>query len=78
MDALTNAGCRLILNEVFECDELEALVARGDAFFSMLPPPDMRPPLAKSSPLNDPAPLPPDPPAQASSTQEGPEPTIEQ
>ncbi len=52
MDALTRVGCRLILNEVYECDEPEALVERGDAFFSMLPSSDVRVPLAKSSPLN--------------------------
>jgi hypothetical protein len=51
MDALTRVGCRLILNEVFECDEPEALVERGEAFFSMLPQPDVRAPLAESSPL---------------------------
>lgn len=52
MDALTLQGCRLILNEVFECDEPEALVRRGDAFFSMLPAPEVRAPLASASPLN--------------------------
>jgi hypothetical protein len=52
IDALTCEGCRLILNEVFECDELDALVNRGDAFFSMLPAPDVRAPLANASPLN--------------------------
>ena len=52
VDALTRQGCRLILNEVFECDEPEALVKRGDAFFSMLPAPDVRAPLASASPLN--------------------------
>lgn len=52
IDALTHVNCRLILNEVFECDAPEALVERGDAFFSMLPQPNMRVALAKSSPLN--------------------------
>jgi hypothetical protein len=52
IDALTTVGCRLILNEVFECDEPDALVKRGDAFFSMLPEPNVRTPLAESSPLN--------------------------
>jgi hypothetical protein len=52
IDALTREGCRLILNEVFECDEPDSLVARGDAFFGMLPQPDVRAPLAKTSPLN--------------------------
>lgn len=51
IDALTREGCRLILNEVFECDDPDALVKRGDAFFSMLPAPDFRAPLAGASPL---------------------------
>jgi len=52
IDALTREGCRLILNEVFECDEPDTLVKRGDAFFSLLPAPDVRAPLASASPLN--------------------------
>jgi hypothetical protein len=51
IDALTCQRCRLILNEVFECDEPEALVKRGEAFFTMLPAPDVRAPLASVSPL---------------------------
>jgi hypothetical protein len=51
IDALTRIGCRLVLNEVFECDEPDALLARGDAFFGMLPQPDVRVPLANTSPL---------------------------
>jgi hypothetical protein len=50
-DALTRVGCRLILNEVFECDEPEALVEQGEAFFKMLPQPGGRVPLAENSPL---------------------------
>jgi hypothetical protein len=52
IDALTREGCRLILNEVFECDDPDTLVKRGDVFFSMLPAPDIRAPLASASPLN--------------------------
>jgi hypothetical protein len=52
MDALTGVGCRLILNEVFECDDLEEVVARGDAFFKLLPEPGVHVPLAQSSPFN--------------------------
>jgi len=52
IDALTCQGCWLILNEVFECDEPDALVKRGDAFFNMLPAPGVRVPLASASPLN--------------------------
>ncbi len=52
MDALTRVDSRLILNEVFECDDPSALVERGEAFFMMLPSPDLRMPLAETSPLN--------------------------
>lgn len=52
MDALTREGCRLILNEVFECDDPDTLVRRGDAFFSMLPAPEVRVPLVSTSLLN--------------------------
>ena len=51
MDSLTRTDCRLILNEVFECDDLEALMERGNAFFGLLPPPHARIALADSSPL---------------------------
>jgi hypothetical protein len=53
--ALTATGCRLILNEVFECDDLEKLLARGDAFFALLPDPGWLTPLAANSPLKQPA-----------------------
>lgn len=52
IDSLTWVNCRLILNEVFECENPETLLERGDAFFNMLPQPGIRTPLAESSPLN--------------------------
>lgn len=52
IDALTREGCRLILNEVFECDDPDTLIKRGDTFFNMLPAPSVRSPLASASPLN--------------------------
>lgn len=52
IDALTREGCRLILNEVFECDDPDVLLKRGDNFFSILPAPGIRAPLASASPLN--------------------------
>jgi hypothetical protein len=55
IDALTRDGCRLTLNEVFECEDPDTLVERGDAFFKMLPAPDVRGPLASASLLNLPA-----------------------
>lgn len=50
MDALTGEGCRFILNEVFEVDDLEAIAKRGDAFFALLPDPQTRPLLSNHSP----------------------------
>lgn len=52
IDALTSSDCRLILNEVFECDDPQSLVLRGNAFFAMLPEPAQRPPRSERSPLN--------------------------
>jgi hypothetical protein len=52
MDCLTGVGCRLILNEVFECDDVDALVARGDSLFELLPTPEAKAPLADASPHN--------------------------
>jgi len=37
MDTLTGIGRRLILNEVFECDDLTQLIAKGNALFAELP-----------------------------------------
>jgi hypothetical protein len=51
IDALTTINCKLILNEVFECDDLNALVERGNQLFSLLPNPAMRRPLSDKSPL---------------------------
>jgi hypothetical protein len=52
IDCLSGVGCRLILNEVFECEDIDALVARGDQFFGLLPPPDERSQLSEHSPHN--------------------------
>jgi len=51
MDALTSIGCRRILNEVFECDELEKMIERANTFFGMFPTPGIQVPLAENSPL---------------------------
>ena len=50
MDALTAGGAKLILNEVFEADDLNELVQRGDSFFALLPAPEAKSPLAPHSP----------------------------
>ena len=52
MDALTASGCRFILNEVFECESLDDLSRRGDAFFSLLPEPMAKLPVAEASPYH--------------------------
>lgn len=49
MDALTAERCRLISNEVFECDDLAQLIAKGDTLFATLPTPASRPELADVS-----------------------------
>ncbi len=52
MDCLTVVNCRLILNEVFECDDVDALIARADKLFDLLPDPAAKAPLADVSPRN--------------------------
>jgi hypothetical protein len=42
MDCLSAISCRFILNEVFECDDLEGLIQRGDELFAVLPEPQIR------------------------------------
>jgi hypothetical protein len=46
------AGCRLILNEVYECDDVDGLLARGDQFFGLLPAPEEKMQLSEHSPHN--------------------------
>jgi len=50
MDSLTASGCTLILNEVFECEDIDALVQKAGQLFSLLPPPESRPALSEHSP----------------------------
>jgi hypothetical protein len=50
--AIAAEGCRLVLNEVYECDDLDALVERSEGIFSYLPVPNFSVPLAWSSPLS--------------------------
>lgn len=51
MDSLASVKCRHILNEVYECDDLEHLISRGDQLFELLPDPKNRPDLSDYSPL---------------------------
>jgi hypothetical protein len=46
------AGCRLILNEVYECEDIAGLLSRGDQFFELLPAPDEKAQLSEHSPHN--------------------------
>src|SRR5262249_52845205 len=52
MECLTVVNCRLILNEVFECDDVHGLIGRGDSLFALLPDPAAKGPLAEVSPHN--------------------------
>ena len=50
MDCLSSVACRNILNEVYECEKLKDLIARGDELFKILPEPNGRPELSEYSP----------------------------
>ncbi len=52
MDCLTGEHCRLILNEVFECEDVDALVALANQLFELLPDPSNKMQLADASPHN--------------------------
>jgi len=52
MDCLVSVRCRLIMNEVFECDDVDALLKKGDKLFSILPNPDEKLDISEKSPLN--------------------------
>ncbi len=51
MDALTIERCRLIQNEVFECDSYEDLLRVADKLFDILPDPEGTSQLSEHSPL---------------------------
>ncbi len=44
--------CRLILGEVYECDDLEGLLVKAGRFFELLPDPSSTPELSTHSPHN--------------------------
>lgn len=52
IDCVTAADCRLILSEVFECGDIDALVSRADQFFALLPAGKNRLQLSEHSPHN--------------------------
>jgi len=51
IDCVGSRGCELILNEVYECADLAALLDYAEALFKMLPDPKHRAPLSNASPL---------------------------
>jgi len=53
MDCLSADSCHHILSEVFECENLSALVDKGDSLFSILPHPNDRAALSHHSPHAD-------------------------
>lgn len=50
-DCLISEGCKLILNEVYECDDLNKLILKGNALFKILPDPKIRIELSENSPF---------------------------
>jgi hypothetical protein len=53
MDCLSAVSCRHILNEVFDCENLNALINRGDELFSILPDPKDKSVLSEHSPYRE-------------------------
>lgn len=53
IDSLSAAGCKLILNEVYECCNLARLLAHGDQLFGLLPDPRKLVELSEVSPNNN-------------------------
>ena len=41
MDCATRMGCKLIANEVFQCNNLDAVIQRCETFFALMPSLDM-------------------------------------
>ena len=53
IDSLATAGCKLILNEVYECDDVARLIEHGDRLFALLPDPTRPVELSAVSPNNN-------------------------
>ena len=53
MDAIVSIGGKLILNEVFEFDNMDAVLKQGDEFFTLLPRPGSEVPLSARSPYQE-------------------------
>lgn len=52
MDSIAREGCTLVLNEVYEGD-VQGFIARGDAFFAVMPNSRLEKELSEYSPLYD-------------------------
>lgn len=53
MDAIVSIGGKFILNEVFEFENMDAVLKRGDEFFSLLPDPGSEVALSARSPYRE-------------------------
>jgi len=53
MDSLTSNNCKHILNEVFECDDIENLIEHGNKLFLLLPKPNEKMELSNYSPYKE-------------------------
>ena len=51
-ECIVGAGCRLVAGEVYQCDDVQIMLTRGDRFFNVMPHPAQRRPLADHSPHN--------------------------
>lgn len=51
MDCLSSYGCKLILNEVFECNDIDHLISVGNKLFEIIPSPKDKIELSDVSPL---------------------------
>jgi DNA-binding MarR family transcriptional regulator len=51
MESLVSEGCRLILNEVYECKDVATLLEKGNRLFELLPDPSRKVELSDKSPL---------------------------
>ena len=54
IDSLATSGCKLILNEVYECEDVARLIEHGDRLFALLPDPTRPVELSAASPNNNP------------------------
>jgi hypothetical protein len=50
MDSITREGCKLVLNEVYE-GNIQDFISRAEAFFAVMPDPDVEKELSEHSPL---------------------------